>query len=320
VGFERLTAQAAYAVSRSGTLAWATDSQYRALRQLVWIDREGRETLAVPESAIYREARLSPDGGRVALTIEEGSEDIWIIDLGSGARTRLTREPTIETRPVWAPDGRRIYYQAEHGSFDLYARGVEAGDSSVSLAASGFDKYPASVTPDGRSLIAMEDETTERLIEVPLDRPGRFRVLAQGAYNLESPMVSPSGRWVAYASNETADYQIHAARYGPTLTDARELTRGGVTSSLDYPWIRWAGADSEILYRKGDSVMSLAFDGRSGSGEAPRLVFRTDNELADVSRDGRRFLAVKAPSETAPRRFDVMLNWSRRVAVSGGAP
>jgi len=58
-------------------------------------------------------------------------------------------------------------------------------------------------------------------------------------------------------------------------------------------------------------------NGQTGSGGVPRLLFRTENELADVSPDGRRFLAVKTPSETAPRRFHVVLNWSRTVAVPG---
>jgi len=319
MAFDRLTAQPAYAVAPNGALAWVADSQYRAVRQLVWLDRAGQESAAVPETAIYGAARLSPDGRKVALTIEEGSDDIWIINLMSGARTRLTREPTIESRPVWSPDGRWIYYQAEHGSFDLYVHPAEPGDTAAVLASSRYDKYPFSVTPDGSALLSVEDEISERLIATPLDGSGPSRVLAQGSYNLESPMMSPNGQWVVYASNESGSFQILAARYGAHLSEPRELTRSGITSSLNFPWLRWASSGSEIVYLKGDSLMSLAFDPRTGSGGTPHLLFRTQYEPADVSPDGRRFLAIKTPPETAPRRVAVVLNWRQTLSSADNA-
>jgi hypothetical protein len=109
------------------------------------------------------------------------------------------------------------------------------------------------------------------------------------------------------------------ARYGARLSEPRELTRSGITSSLNFPWLRWASNGSEIVYLKGDSVMSLAFDPRTGSGGMPKLLFRTQYEPADVSRDGRRFLAIRTPPETAPRRVTVVLNWRQTVSPADHA-
>jgi serine/threonine-protein kinase len=309
VGFDRLTAQATFDVSRSGTLAWVADSELGAPSRLVWLARDGRESAAVDRPGGYYVGRVSPDGRRVAFAKNEPSSDVWVADLGTGTQTRLTYGPGIEGRVVWSADGRRIYYQGENGPFAVYSRAADAGDSSALISTGRYDRYPWSTSPDGRWLVAMEDSTVERLILISLREPGTVRALGNSEFNRESPAVSPDGRWLAYASDESGDWQLYVSRFDSTAAGSRQLTQGGITSSNDYPWLRWSRAGREILYLVGDSVMSVSFDPSGGSAGAPTLLLRTPDRVTDVTGDGQRLLAIQTPAETAPRRVRVVVNW-----------
>ena len=155
----------------------------------------------------------------------------------------------------------------------------------------------------------MEDSVVERLILMPLAHPGPTRVLRQSDFDHESPMLSPDGRWLAFASRESGSWQVHVARFDTTVAGARQVTRGGLTSSFDWAWIRWSEAGREILYRAGDSVMRVPFNPATGTSGAPALLLRTPHFVVDVAGDGRRLLALATPVETAPRRIRVVTNW-----------
>jgi hypothetical protein len=72
--------------------------------------------------------------------------------------------------------------------------------------------------------------------------------------------------------------------------------------------IRWSAKGDELLYATGDSVMGLSFDPRTGTAGTPRLVLRGPHTFADLAPDGR-ILALRMDADSAPRRFDVVLNW-----------
>ena len=125
--------------------------------------------------------------------------------------------------------------------------------------------------------------------------------------------MSPDGRWLAYASNESGRWQV---RVTPSAAGggSRQVTEKGIGSSpLDRAWIRWADAGRELLYVTGDSVMRVAFDPRTGESGMPRLALRTPYHVEDVSRDGRRFVVASPLPERAPQRIDVALHWLQEI-------
>jgi Tol biopolymer transport system component len=79
--------------------------------QLVWMDRNGKQIGTVADKFTNLQiARLSPQGDRIALQIDTGMSDIWVLDLARGVRTRLTSGPVSNTYPVWSRDGKWIAY------------------------------------------------------------------------------------------------------------------------------------------------------------------------------------------------------------------
>ncbi|MCZ6879124.1 MAG: protein kinase, partial [Acidobacteria bacterium] len=103
-----------YAISDNGTLVYVPSTSSGNLnRTLVWVDRKGQEEPLAAEPQSYQSPRISPDGSRLAITIDEsGGSDVWIYDLEREILTRLTFDPAADHFPVWAPDGQRIVFDS----------------------------------------------------------------------------------------------------------------------------------------------------------------------------------------------------------------
>jgi hypothetical protein len=144
-----------YAVSDLGTLVLVPGGADRSPRSLVWVDRKGRETpLGAPLRA-YIDVQLSPDGTRVAVTIRDQDNDIYIWNLAGGPLRRLTFEPSNDRSPVWTPDNQRILFASNReGMPGLFSRAAD-GTGEIERLASG-PLTPTSVTPDGAAVLGWE--------------------------------------------------------------------------------------------------------------------------------------------------------------------
>ena len=90
-----------FSVSKNGILAFQTGGAVPGSR-LVWVDRSGKEMGSIGREDLYFNARLSPDGTRLVVTVGDPG-DIWVYELARDLRTRLTFDPFAEDSPVWSP-------------------------------------------------------------------------------------------------------------------------------------------------------------------------------------------------------------------------
>jgi len=95
---------------------------------LTFYDRSGKKVGTAGERALYEFYYLSPDRTRVAVVIDDQAAenaDLWVLDIASGKKTRLTtsvKDEFVQT-PVWSPDGKQVAYtQIRGGREGVYRR------------------------------------------------------------------------------------------------------------------------------------------------------------------------------------------------------
>jgi serine/threonine-protein kinase len=135
--------------------------------------------------------------------------------------------------------------------------------------------------------------------------------------------VSPDGRWLAYQSNESGQFEVYVRPF-PEVDGGRwQVSTGGGKKPL------WARSSKELFYREpSGAVMSASVE--SGptfrAGNPTKLVegggyFAPLLELGrtyDVSPDGQRFLMIKVGGESdqtaaLPPSIVIVQNWSEEL-------
>lgn len=152
----------------------------------------------------------SPDGTRLAyVSFESGLSAIYVQDLASGQRARVSARSGINGSPVFSPDGRRlaVALSRRDGNVDVYLLGL-ADQSLVRLTdSSAIDTEPA-FSPDGRMVYFTSDRGGRpQVYRVPVTGGTAERVTFEGAYNAR-PRISPDGRHLATVTLEVGRYRI----------------------------------------------------------------------------------------------------------------
>jgi Tol biopolymer transport system component/predicted Ser/Thr protein kinase len=324
VGMNNSDGWAAFAISENGSLAYVPASILNPETRLLWVERSGAEQPVLDKPGHYAAPRLSPDGRRIALAIAVpgASSDVWIYELGREILTRFTRAPAAEFGPLWTPDGRRLIYDSERPVFDLYWRVADASQPEQRLLASEYDKYPSSISPDGRTLAAwLNVPGANEIWLVPLDGAGKPRSFLEAPFNLRHPSFSPNGRWLAYSSNESGQEEVVIQSYPDPGRAHRQVSIGGGTEPM------WTKQGRELVYRNGDTTFAAAVDPATGETGRPGALFVGPYDFAaigprsyDVTPDGRRFLMVRYAPENEPRQVSLVLDWfgELRSRMGGG--
>jgi Tol biopolymer transport system component len=305
VGFQPSLYWGAFAASESGTVVY-NGSTYAASSALVWLDRSGKELGRVGHPGVLANPSISPDGDRVAvdMTDEKASNvDVWIESLQGGTDARFTFDPSEEVIGVWSRNGKLLAYRSTGAGPTLFVKSATGREKEKSIFAmkNGLgDIFPNSWTPDDKQILSTMSLSGgasagqgSSLVLVPASggEPTPFHVTKGGESNGQ---ISPDGKWVAYASNESGDWEVYVTTF-PDASGKWQVSRGSGTEP------RWRGDTKEIFYI-GPTGMLMAVPVESAGtfstgvpvtlfqvyGRAP--ISSTDLFTYDVTKDGKRFL------------------------------
>jgi serine/threonine-protein kinase len=301
-----------YAISDNGTLIYVPSTSTGGLdRTLVWVNREGQEEPLAAEPQGYGSPRISPDGSRVAITIEEpGGSDVWIYDLEREILTRLTFDPAADHHAVWTPDGRRIVFDSgrvETGH-NLFWKAADGTGQVERLTTSPTTQSTHSLSPDGKRLVFGEIVAPRDLQVLSMEGERTSQPLFQSQFNETRGMISPDGRWIAYESDESGHQEIYVRPF-PNVEEGKwQISSDGGTMPV------WAPRGQELFYRNGEAMMMVGITTEPTFTAGSPVVLFTGRYTRgvivnyDISPDGQRFLMIKAVGGSTGQ-INVVQNW-----------
>ena len=320
-----------FSIARNGSLIYVPGGSGE--RRLVWVDRRGEEEPLATRADDYVTLHLSPDGARAVVSILDGSgnSDVWVSELARGPLTRLTSDDAFDGRPLWHPDGRRVAFRSDrNGQPEVFWRAADGSGTAerlLTIDESVTDIVPYDWSPDGGMLLVTAEfpETGFDVGMLSTERPSTWDPLLQTASREVWPTISPNGRWLAYASDETGSFEVYVQRF-PELEGKQPISVGGGTLP------HWSADGSELFYGRGgppDAMMRVTIE--SDEGDPPSLTVGTPERLLgwrhylpgvgirhyDVSPEGQRFLMIttggSADAGAGRAEINVVLNWTQEL-------
>ena len=302
----------------SGLLVYAPLPGRQGSRVTVY-DREGKTLEQIDADGFLDDLSLSPDGRLAALMKEgaggaDGSDtlDVWRLDLERKIFDRVTYGERDDD-PVFSPDGAKIAFA--HGG-DLYVQPANGSGEPTLLAKQMSDIVTNDWTADGLILYSDIDDGSEDLFAIPVTAAGAAsggepRRLTKTPFTERNAVVSPDGRWLAYASDEGGDMQVYLTAW-PSLDGKWRV------SSDKAAMPRWRKDGGELFYLAHDRRLmsvTVAVDGRAPRLGLPRPLFEVQKQVTYLARtarwavtpDGNRFLVLEPLEDSDARRQALML-------------
>jgi eukaryotic-like serine/threonine-protein kinase len=305
-----------FSAAADGTGVFVSGRADSQLSGLSWFDRTGRRVAdATPPDLDYpRNLRLSPDGGRVALTLgPAGNGQIWIYDVRASAQPVKVTFEGHNLFPLWYPDGRRIVFMQRAGSAThLVSISTDGNATEPQLVTSSNSVgFPAGWSSDGAFLVVNGNQPS-KIVALRLG-DGTSAQWLQTPFTEFAARVSPDGHWVAYQSDQTGTPEVWVRPFPGPGSPVRVSSHGGARPM-------WAGDGKEIFFESGAAALSAAeivATSPAFQASAPQVLFeggfsRDDTDpnirFLDVAPDGR-ILAVTRPAGGRPATVAVVQHW-----------
>ena len=311
-----------FALALDGSLAYVPGGN-TTVPTLVWVDREGREEPVPAEPRDYSGLRISPDGRRVAISSSDsGPPDVEVYDLVRNTPTRLTFAPEGDSYPTWSRDGAHVAFaSARDGVLNPYWKAADGTGEVERLATYDGALAVHSWSGDGSVAVVsgLRQETGLNIGLLSMDGTGAIEWVLDEEYDESYPDVSPDGRWMAYISNESGQFEVYVRPF-PNVDDGRyQISRDGGLSPVWGPDGRELFFLSALSSAGQTTVMTVAVDTDptfaagipSPLFEGPyRTLVPPSQEPWDISPDGERFLMMKEVQRAAGTgRVIVVHNW-----------
>ena len=296
-------------VSRTGTLVYGDLPTSKW--QLKWVDRTGAKISLMGDPVQQTSPSLSPDGRKLAVTLNEGEFDLWIYDVERGTRTRSGFARGVSSFSAWNRSSDEITFTALHDrNPDLYSKRLDGEDSPRLIASSPLVDVNPDWSPDGRFLIYMtagpkvkaEVVYREKLQDGALSNAKTF---SRGDSNESYPRFSPDGHYISYVSDESGAQEVYVRDFPKGEKKWRISSAGGA-----FP--RWNRSGKELFYKSQGKLYSVTVTLAPGlSAGQPHILFDAP-ALApayDVAPDGKRFVVMERPENEPPLSIHVVHNW-----------
>jgi eukaryotic-like serine/threonine-protein kinase len=312
--------------STSGDIAYALSSG-EGTAQLAWVESNGGNQKIIRDERLgIQNLVVSPDGNRFAAqVVGRAGAEIWVGDANRAVMTRLTRGGMDALGPVWSPDNRMVAFSSQaSGAASIYLQPAD-GSSQPELFFTQLDRdfRVGSWSADGHFLF-MESNLKGRsadtgdiwVLDVATKKASS--ILSDTTATLRSPILSPDGHWLAYASDESGRYQLYVRPY-PALDRKWQLSQNGLLTQSNFFALaattyhpHWRTDNRELLFISLDgTIEAVNIETQDGNLTAtePKTVFKPSFPLIAIaaSPDHTKFLTAIVPGDATSEPIRVVL-------------
>jgi serine/threonine-protein kinase len=313
-----------FTFSETGTFLYLAGKMGSAGWKMSWIGPDGKteEVWSTPAAAVN--PKISPDGKLVVASAPGG---VMVYDL---QRTTSTRLSFGGRSCAWAPDSKHLVCSgaAAQGQLGIIWSRADGAGHPQTLFDGGRSVVllrVTSVAPDGRDVVFWQgDEGSQSMWDLKLDlsdpehpRAGRPEQLACNARACEAPVLSPDGRWIAYAALASTNRLEIFVRPFPFTAESGQWqisTEGG-----SFP--AWSRTGKQLYYRSASmTIMAAPYEIRGDAFSSGKASLWSPVPIAnlaafgsyDVAPDGKRILGYPNASgagQAGGDRLTMLLNF-----------
>jgi hypothetical protein len=314
-------------LSDSGTLVHLPGGVFGLTRRLVLAGEAGLrpwsdDELRFPEATSID---VSPDGRWLALTLmnEDGLFEVWGSEISRPSLRRLAGFSTLDcTSARWSGDASLLAFACS-GAFatgGVYIlRTKDAGEPEILLGNPPGEPglTVLDVFPDGSHLLVQKGQATgNEILSVPLqgEESMEAQPLMSGSGVLQDARISPSGRKLAYVSNESGRFEVLVRSHD---RDGQLGLAVPVTAGRSIRWLPrpgpggqedlyvWTAANELLRFALADDLtpaapVPIALDEAAGGG---RII------SWDLLPDGTIMGVLPGEDEVPPRNISVVLGF-----------
>jgi TolB protein len=243
----------------------------------------------------------SPDGRELLYSSNRtGAEDLWVLDVESGAKRQLTADLRRDYVGVWSPDGKWIAFQSERGrQADLWVVASSGGEARRVTDTPEFERLVGWSSGD-LALSYVVESGTGSMHSVPL-AGGEARQLTPDSITVDYFELSPDGSQAVVTdfrgSSDLDIYLVPSSGGSPRLLasvqaseprvvwspDGKQIAFNGVAGGTPDPWIvevatgatrqllDWDTYENELIWGSDASAVYVLSDRDAAFGDVWRV-------------------------------------------------
>jgi TolB protein len=228
--------------------AWSPDSRrlayvsFEGSKSAIYVQtlRSGNRIMVSGDPGINGAPAFSPDGRNLVVTLGgvDGNLDIYVLDLASKQKKRLTTHRAIDTEGTWSPDGRYIYFTSDRaGGPQIYRISANGGTPERVTFEGSYNARPR-LSPDGEKLALLTlDRGNYRIGIMDLERKNLL-VLSRGRQD-ESPSFAPNSDILIYATRQSGNGVLETVSADGLIRARLESGQGDVREPVWSPFERF---------------------------------------------------------------------------------
>jgi eukaryotic-like serine/threonine-protein kinase len=308
---------AVFTASQNGVLLYQSGATELGAPPIL-LDRHGNILKTLGDDRVEQShPRFSPDGQQLAVylyDIRNRRSNVWVYDLRTGARRKLTTTPNGDFYPVWSPDGSRILFSSG---------GVHKADIEEQSTTHTGGETPFLISPEAKRVCDWSRDGTLLLVNTnsfanlpgdlwlmhPNEKEHKLIPFLNSTFDEQEGRFSPDGKWVAYSSDESGDQEVYIKKLSDEKRETWKISSGGGFNPL------WGASNEELMY--GDHHHNLVSASLRMTPDrveilSTKALFQVPRftDGCDVTRDGKMFAITRGLVIHHFAPMTVLTNWT----------